>query len=786
MPLVVNGSVSVADLDIPDYHTYLDGPLPLDVASGKVGLGSDFVFAPKTETMSLSNVRVDVGGLDLQPKGGGKTLIGLSGFAMTNGTVDVKEKSVFIDSINLNKALIKLMRDRKGIDLVKYLEKHKQDSAAASEDTPVETDVQETVAQTEQKKWQVALNKFQLSDSTVEFTDTAATKTTRTQISDINIGVKGVTYPEKKPLQLSVGATINGRGFLTVKGKAGPESLKAQGSVQLRKFRLRDFNGYLPPKMQLNIASGHIDVNGDWKFSAAGEPVASYTGKVQLKDLIVRDNHGNKKIMHLNEFSVRGIDFVSSPLRVNIDSVGVVEPKVHLEREPDGTFNIGRMLTGERAAPINATLEEKMAAEVAAKSKIDQLHSIHEQGDVSGLATPTAKEKEDNFLFVGKMFMTNGTVIFKDYVVKPAFELDISKMRSAVRGLELPKGDRMDLSFNATFDQQAPLVAEGFLQPTSEGADTDLNVSIVNLDMTQLSPYTEKFIAYPVSTGMLSSDVAIKLRGKYLAVENVFDIYQFEVGDKVDNPDAPNIPIGLGLALLRDSNGNIRLDIPVEGDLSDPQFRLGRVIGRAIVNLLVKAVTSPFALIGALVGGGEDMDVLAFEPGTPAPKDDELSKVESIAKAMHDRPGIKLQVSGFTAPEDIPAMEKAEFRRQVAMPKYLELESDGKAPESVDQITLTEEEYPEYLETAYKDAPFDKPKNFLGIVTALPVPEMEKALRDNIKITDTQLAELARQRAEIVRRMLTEKSGVAPERIFLKGMSATGKGNGPRVELGLQ
>ncbi len=177
---------------------------------------------------------------------------------------------------------------------------------------------------------------------------------------------------------------------------------------------------------------------------------------------------------------------------------------------------------------------------------------------------------------------------------------------------------------------------------------------------------------------------------------------------------------------------------------------------------------------------------MAFEAGKAGFKEGEQSKIESVAKAMQNRPGLKLEISGFTSPEDIPAMEEAEFRRQVAMPKFLELEGDENAPKSVADVVVTEEEYPEYLEAAYKDATFERSTNFLGIVVAQPIPDMEKALRDHIKVTDTQLADLARRRSELVRTFLVEQSGIAPERVFLKGMSATGKGTGPRVELGLQ
>ena len=787
VPLALNGSVALEDLNLPDYHVYLDDPLPLDVAGGRVGMGGDFQFGTSNGTVRLDNIRVNVDSLDLHPKGGGKTLIGLGGFVMSNGTVDVSKKSVVIDSIDLNKMLIKLMRDKKGIDLLKQIEQHQKNAKTGKVGVPAKQTAGAAESDdSEEEPWKVALNRFSLTDSGFEFTDRAAPKKTVTSISDIKIGVNGLTYPEEKPLNLNLSALVNKRGSIKINGQAGPESLRGKGSAQVRKLRLRDFNGYLPAKMQMNIARGHIDLRGNWNFSAAGEPVAGYTGKVQLKDLLIRDNQGNKQFFHLDDLAMREIDFRSAPFKVKVGSIAVLAPHANLEREQDGTFNLARMLTGERAKPLDEDAVEKQAEIVAEKAEVAQAEGVAPADGVAELKAPTAEEKKENNIFIDKIFMTDGTVMFKDYVVSPAFELDITKMRSAVRGLELPHGERTDLSFNATLDRQSPLVAEGFLQPTSEGADTDITVSLANLDMTQLSPYTEKFIAYPVSTGMLSSDVGVKLRGKLIAVDNVFDIYQFEVGDKVDNPDAPNIPIGLGLALLRDSSGNIRLDIPVEGDLSDPQFRLGKVIGRAVVNLLVKAVTSPFALIGALVGGGEDMDVMAFEAGKEGFKEGEVSKLESVAKAMQDRPGLKLEISGFTAPEDIPAMEEAEFRRQVAMPKFLELEGAENAPASVEEVVISEEEYPEYLETAYKDATFERPTNFLGVVVALPLPDMEKALRDHIKVTDTHLADLARRRSEAVRTILVEQAGIAPERVFLKGISATGKGTGPRVELGLQ
>ncbi|WP_031482467.1 DUF748 domain-containing protein [Maridesulfovibrio frigidus] len=811
-PLIVKGLVSVKDLNIPDYQKYLEKSVPLAVTSGKVGLSSNFNFAPQDNgLMRLEGLKINVKAFELSPKAGGDPLIGLGGFAVSNGTIDVGKKSVSIGSVDLTKALIKLTRDKDGIDLLKHIKAHGQAGVSnqtvvftgnATESvgsaTKVKVTVEEAVSELKPvvedivKKadaggWKVLVTKVNLADSAFEFLDKAAPKDTPLSISKLSGGIKGISYPENNPLQLNFDGVVNKRGSLNLTGKGVLAPVDISGAVKVRKIRLREFNGYLPAVMQMSIARGHIDASGDWTFSNVNEPVATYKGKAQIKDMLLRDAKGDKQFFHLNELAVRDIDFISNPLRIDVRLIDVIEPNVFVAREEDGTMNVLRILTGKLAPPVDEKAIAAQAKKSASKGGV--LSGAAKDKDVGDLVSNSTTAHgtsgdDGNFIFFNKMAMSNGTLILKDYMVSPAFELDITKMRSAVFGIELPYGDRTELSFNATLDQQAPLVAEGYIQPADDGADTDLHVTLINLDMTQLSPYTRKYIAYPVSTGMLSADVALALRGTLLSTENVFDIYQFEVGKKIDNPDAANIPIGLGLALLRDSNGNIQLDIPVEGRVDDPQFRLGRVIGAAILNILVKAVTSPFALIGALIGGSDDMDVLVFEPGLAVPKEEADEKLASVAKAMESRPGITLKISGFTSPEDIPALEGHKFNRMVAMPKFLDLESDGKAPKSIDDVVISEEEYPEYLEEAYKEAPFEKPTNFLGIVESRPVPEMEQALRDHVKVTDTDLAELVRDRAERIRIILTTEKGVASERVFLK-RAATGKGNGPRVELGL-
>lgn len=789
IPLDVNGSLAVSNMTVPEYHTYYEDFLPLDMTSGSLTVRSGFKFTPEAAGMNatteISGLSVGLEKLKLEVPGKESPVVGIDSLGISNGTIDVLKKSVSVDSVNLDGGLIRIGRSRKGIDLVNLideLQKSEKSSTGQAAAKPAADEV-------ESEPWKVGVKKIGVAKTEFELIDTAASKKTVIDLENINVRADDFSLDGAKDMLLDISGQVNKRGSFAVNGHARMKPLSAGGTVSLKKIRLRDFNGYLPKKMQMNIARGHLDVAGQWDFKGGDKAAAGYKGKAQLKDLVIRDSSNNKAAFTLDELAVRDIDFKSEPLGSTVGLVDVVKPVVNVVREQDGTINFSRMITGKRAAPVNATAIEEQAEQINVVPVNDATVKAEIPVETNASVTnATAEGASEVSFMLEKVRLRDGSLVFNDLTVKPSFNMDISKMKADITKLGLPYGNRTGIVFNATVDDQSPLILTGELLPSGKNLKSGMKLNLSNLDMTQLSPYTLKYIAYPVSTGMLNANVDLALDGSEIAVGNLLDIFQFDVGDKVPNPDAANVPIGLGLALLKDSDGNIQLDIPVEGNLSDPQFRLGAVIGRAIVNLLIKAVTSPFALIGSLFGGGENMNVLAFDPGTDKLNESALKKIETIAKAMTERPGLNLEISGFSAAQqDRPALKELTFNRKIAMVKFLEIEGDEGAPKSVDDVKITQEEYPEYLEDVYKDEPFEKPTNIIGMVKTLPVPDMEKAVRDHIQITPSDLSRLARKRAEIVRDMLINEKGIKAERIFLKDSGQVkAQSAGPRVELGLK
>jgi hypothetical protein len=255
---------------------------------------------------------------------------------------------------------------------------------------------------------------------------------------------------------------------------------------------------------------------------------------------------------------------------------------------------------------------------------------------------------------------------------------------------------------------------------------------------------------------------------KKLDAENKIFFDQLTLGDRVESPEATKLPVKFGISLLKDRKGEIRLDVPVTGRLDDPKFSVFRIVLQVIGNLLVKAATSPFALISALTGGGEQLEFAEFEYGSAEVKDGIVKKLNTIAKALQDRPEIKLDVEGHVDMEkDREALKTLFFQRKIKTQKVKETAGKSQPSGSVDEIKIDPKEYERYLKKAYKEEKFPKPKNFLGLEKEIPVPEMEKLMLTHLQVQEGELRDLARQRAMKVKDFLVREGKIEPERVFL-------------------
>ncbi len=232
-------------------------------------------------------------------------------------------------------------------------------------------------------------------------------------------------------------------------------------------------------------------------------------------------------------------------------------------------------------------------------------------------------------------------------------------------------------------------------------------------------------------------------------------------------PRRHNLPVGLAISLLKNRKGEIKLDIPVSGEIDNPEFSIWRIVLQVLVNLLTKAATSPFALLGSMMGG-EDLGYVEFDYGTSAVTEQNAKKIDTLVNALYERPALKLEITGYVDPtNDSEALRAARMKNLIVAQKIKDLPRKDDQPVAPESVQISAAEYPVYLKKAYKSGKFSKPRNVFGIAKDLPDAEMEKLLLASIQINDDDLRQLASLRARTVKEAILKTQKVEPERVFL-------------------
>jgi hypothetical protein len=308
-----------------------------------------------------------------------------------------------------------------------------------------------------------------------------------------------------------------------------------------------------------------------------------------------------------------------------------------------------------------------------------------------------------------------------------------------------------------------------------------------------LSPYSVKYVGYGIEKGKLSMKVKYTIDDRKLTAENNIVLDQLTFGEKIEGPDAIKLPVLFAVALLKDRNGVIDVSLPITGSLDDPQFSVAGIVIRIIVNLIVKAVTAPFSLLAGLAGGaGVELSYLDFAPGRIALEPDTDKKLQTLAKALTDRPGLKLDLAGRVDREaDRQALVRRALEQQVKAAKVKETVKTGAAASAIDDVVIAPQEYEKFLKLAFAASTVPKPKLASGATKELKVEEIEQLMMADTQVGESELRQLANDRAQKAKDWLVEKGGITGERMFVvaprldaEGVKAGEKAS--RVDLSLK
>ena len=764
-PLKASGTLVASGVNVPALKPYLEAVLKeAELQSGKVDArlaydvslaGGEPRIGLKAESLKLSDLGVSLKG-DKQPL----ARVGL--LELRDADVDVAGRKVTVGEVVGKATRLGLVRSKEGLLNVQRLAGEAGAGGKTVAAKPKPATAGGVGGGAPAKDWQVEVKRVALDDWGVRLEDQTLVPAVVLNVDPISLKVEGLSTAKGGKAKLNLQAAVNKRGQIGVAGTLGLVPLAGSLDLDLKAVDLAMLQPYVTERVKIAITRGNVTSRGRVAFElpAAGGVKGGFKGALTIGNFASVDKRNATDFLKWKSLYFGGMDIRLSPLAVSIDEIALSDFYTRLILDAQGGLNI-REITAQQA------VEKKEAAAVKAAAE----------------ATTPAQPMPP--ILIKRISLQGGNIAYSDRFIRPNYDANLTGMGGQLKGLSSDPGTIAELDLRGRVDNAAPVEVVGKLNPFRQDKALDIHASVKDFELSGVSTYAAKYVGYGIEKGKLSADLRYKVEDRKLTATNEIFLDQLTFGEQVDSPSALKLPVLLAVSLLKNSRGEIDLKLPVGGSLDDPEFSVGGLVFKVIVNLIGKALTSPFALLGSMLGGdSEELAWVDFDPGFARVPESAEAKLQAISRAMTDKPGLKLDIAGrVDTLNDPEGLKRALLLGKVEALKVKDMAKKGEAVEDGGRVSIAPAEYPALLGRVYGSEKFAKPRNMIGLTKELPVAEMEKLILASIQVGDDELRLLAQQRAQAVKSWLVEQGKVPAERVFLLAPRSGDDGKQPKARV---
>lgn len=683
-PMRSAGEVKVSAVDIKKYMPYAEDFFRGKIIAGKIEARVPYRFALSTNSLraGVTNLSVKLTDLDVQLPESVERLTRLAEIRFERVDASLEDHHGRVGLFKGNGGSVLVRRQKDGALNLRGLLAVSRTNAPVRMEAPTPAKGGPTnTSGFALGGWTLNLEEMQLDNYTLKVEDLVPSKPATLLLDQLTLNLKDASTILNTPVTVNASFRLNETGTVGLRGTAKVAPLFADLDVAVTNLDLRAGQPYIEPFVGLGIVSGALTTVGKVCFQTnePASPRLTFAGGVRVTNFVTTDQVVFKEFVRWDDLTVSGIEAALAPNRFQIDEMRLVRPRASLLIGADRRPNLSLILRKD-----SVTTNSAPAATPAGGSAT---HSLAGQFPVQ----------------LGALALERASLAFTDESVRPRVVVGIAELSGTIKGLSSALNSAADVDLHGRVDEQSPFSVTGRVNPFAATMFVDLAITNANTQLTPLTGYLEKFGGYPLNKGRVSTSLRYHIEGQALQAENKILVDQLTLGAYNNSPDAISLPLKLGVALLKDSNGRIELDVPVSGRLDDPQFSLGPIVLKIIVNMVVKAAASPFKLLGALVGGGGDeLSFVQFTPGTTNVVEGELAKLGKLTTALAKRPALNLEIEGAIDPKsDRDALAKLKLRERLKAKRLQELSAKGRALESVDIFQIEPEESDRLLRAAF-------------------------------------------------------------------------------------
>jgi outer membrane protein OmpA-like peptidoglycan-associated protein len=716
-PFRVQGSCAINDTRISHYWEHFKELVSFQILSGTTDVSGEYTVEIVDGQL---NVRLEDGAFELDDfklveKGREEVLIAMPAFAVKGIGADLQAREVNVELVETVDGRIHSWLSPEGtfelqrLLLSEFEKWSKMEKAEALEPAPVQP-------------WQVALKKMEVKDWGLGFEDQTLAHPAKLTVDNIDMVAENLTNAKGKMATLGLSMRFNQAGDVTLKGTAGMVPLQADLNVVTTTLALKSFQPYVDEAVYAQIDSGTTSSKGRLRYRGEdSRPQIRYEGDLSVDDVGIKDRVHIEDFITLAQLKIQGIGLELRPNQLTVAQILIDRPSARVTVDEAGVVNVVNAFT-----PVEKATSDEDGTDNLLKRLVDFL-LVQFKGPM-----PMSVDHVELKAFSGD---------FVDASISPSYKTQVEITDATVTGLSSDPSAKADFKFNGRIDGKGRLEGSGQMNPMNALKYSKVNVSLKDFALSPVSPYSGKFIGFNIDQGTLHTELKYQVANNSVDGNNIIVVDQLELGEPVDSPDAIDLPVKLGVALLKDSEGRINVQVPVQGNVKDPQLDFAKAIGSALTGTIEDAGNAPFAAITEVDGfKGEELSTVAFEFGFSELQDREIRKLNALAKLLKEKNALTLGIVGMAD-------------RQMDGAVLLDMSTDESPPDE-DRGTETE------------------------------APEGPAAGQ---VVDDARLEQLARMRAEQVRTYLIEKANLEARKIQLKPFQINPEpsGEGGFVELSL-
>ena len=748
-PFSSSGHIKLVEIDFHRiWELFLQDHVKFDLTKGTEIFEADYELKNATEGMQLlvNNAHFHIQNFQLTEKDSVDPLITIPDFKISGIAVNLLRKTVGINSISATDAHFKTWLNTDGsVNYQSLFSSSTNDTAPSQQSNTEDTNKEES--------WQVNVKQLALNNFSLDFMDKSLSKPAKLNITSFNFSSHNLNINPRTSIPFNLDLTLNDKGKLNIEGSTVLEPLEAKVQVNASNIGIKEFQPYIASAVKLDIISGLFNIKTNVTMAQLeGKPLAiGIMGDSSISNLVTRDQITNKDFLKWKQLSLENIDINLAKNSFLIDKIKLEEPYVKFLIKKDKSTNINDIV----------------------------VKSTKKSDDNAVIKAENSKQPKTTFK-INKVEFLKGSTNFSDLSLILPFSAHIKQLSGSVKDISSTQNTVTKIAMAGLVAGISPVNIKGNINP--DKGNSELTLDFNSMPLPLATPYMAEFAGRKVEKGNMSLALSYKIKNNKLTSSNKLLIDQLVLGDEVEHPNAVSLPLDLAIALLKDGDGKIALDVPIKGSLDDPQFSVSGVIVDALVNVITKIISSPFNTIASLIGSDEDISKISFSAGKVILTESQRTKLDGLSTALMERPLLNLEIKGIAFSEqDWPLLQAEALDKQLLQIKADQLNRENDKKILAEHVTLTAKEYQNLLADLFIQkypqladrSLFGKPRLLdpaMGDFYTIAKRKLAAAIPPDL----LRLQQLAKQRAQAIAKYLVDK-GIPVGKIFLLNVNVESK-----------